>query len=319
MSYNPRAGRAVHPEGGPARGKAPIRHPAPAPAPIPIPETKRLPPIPTAPAAGSDPDARRAQFLAANPVAIAEAGNLAEFEREWRRIASLVPARRPLRVLDIGAGSGRWSVRWAEQGARVTAVDFDFDLLGIARRRPGLVADDRGAVFQCAVADATRLPLAADRFEVATLNSLLEHVPDWQGAVAEAARVLSPGGVLILHTSNRWHPFQGEVNHFPFYPWLPESVKRSVLAWIMEHRRDLVNYTDYPAIHWFSYPGLKRALRAVGLEPFDRLDLTDPASLSGVKAMGRFMLRANGREPRARTLYYLLAGTVSLYARKPAR
>ncbi|MGH7723943.1 MAG: class I SAM-dependent methyltransferase [Candidatus Eiseniibacteriota bacterium] len=288
-------------------------------------------PIPSAPQAGDEHDERRAQFLAANPVALADAGNLAEFEREWSRIATLVPPARPLHVLDIGAGSGRWSIRWVEHGARVTAVDFDYDLLGIARRRPGLEGNDRDtqptqparlaqpAVFQCAVADATRLPFAADRFDIATLNSLLEHVPDWHASVAEAARVLAPGGVLVLHTSNRWHPFQGEVNNFPFYPWLPEPVKQRVLAWIMEHRRDLVNYTDYPAIHWFSYPGLKVALRGVGLEPFDRLDLTDPASLTGVKAFGRFMLRSNGREPRGRSLYYFLAGTVSLYARKPLR
>lgn len=273
-------------------------------------------PSPAAPAAGHEPDPERARFLAANPVALAEPGSAVEFEREWTRIGRLVPARRPLAVLDIGAGSGRWSVRWVEHGARVTAVDFDFDLLKIATRRPGLTRTEASVPFGCAVGDATSLPVASNRFDVATLNSLLEHVPDWRGAVAEAARALAPGGVLILHTSNRWHPFQGEINHFPFYPWLPEAVKRPLLAWIMEHRRDLVNYTDYPAIHWFSYPGLKKTMRELGLEPFDRLDLTEPSSLAGMKALGRFMLRSNGREPTARGLYYFLAGTVSLYARK---
>jgi 2-polyprenyl-6-hydroxyphenyl methylase/3-demethylubiquinone-9 3-methyltransferase len=150
-----------------------------------------------------------------------------------------------------------------------------------------------------------------------TLNSLLEHVPDWRGAVSEGARVLAPGGVLILHTSNRWHPFQGEINHFPFYPWLPAFLKRRVLAWIMAHRRDLVNYTEFPAIHWFSYPELKGELVRLGLEPFDRLDLTPAESLTGVKALGRFMLRDGDRAPLGRPLYYALAKTVSLYARRP--
>lgn len=92
-----------------------------------------------------------------------------------------------------------------------------------------------------------------------------------------------------------------------------------MLAWIMAHRRDLVNYTDYPAIHWFSYPSLKAALRSHGLEPHDRLDLPQPAALTGVKRFGRFML-GNGRgRPRLRSLYYVLTGTVSLYAKKAER
>lgn len=80
------------------------------------------------------------------------------------------------------------------------------------------------------MADATRLPLADRSFDIVTINSLLEHVPDWRGALSEGARVLAPGGALVLHTTNRWHPFQGEVRNFPFYPWLPDPVMDRVLA-----------------------------------------------------------------------------------------
>src|SRR2546430_4397880 len=38
-------------------------------------------------------------------------------------------------------------------------------------------------------------------------------------------RSLAPGGVLLLHTTNRYNPFQGEVNHFPFYPWIPARMR----------------------------------------------------------------------------------------------
>jgi SAM-dependent methyltransferase len=262
----------------------------------------------------------RERFLAETNVAVGPAGESAEFEREWRRIEGLLPRRERLRVLDLGSGSGRWSVRWVEHGAVVTGADFDLDLLRLSHVRPGLERNGHaggGETFRGIVADATRLPIADRRFDVVTLNSLLEHVPDWRAAVAEGARVLAAGGVLILHTSNRWHPFQGEINHFPFYPWLPAGLKRRILAWIMAHRRDLVNYTDYPAIHWFSYPELKQELRSHGLEPFDRLDLTSARSLTGLKSFGRFMLRSGDREPVGRPLYYALAKTVSLYARRP--
>jgi ubiquinone/menaquinone biosynthesis C-methylase UbiE len=264
--------------------------------------------------------ALRERFLTSTNVAAGPAGEHEEFEREWRRIAPLLRTgtERALRVLDLGSGSGRWSVRWVEHGARVTGADFDLELLALSYTRPGLERNG-GAhdPFQGVVADATRLPLQDRTFDVVTLNSLLEHIPDWKAAVSEGARVLAPKGVLIVHTSNRWHPFQGEINHFPFYPWLPKAVKERVLAWIMEHRRDLVNYTEFPAVNWFSYPELKGELARHGLEPFDRLDLTPAKALTGVKALGRFMVRDGERAPMARPLYYALAKTVSLYARRP--
>ena len=267
----------------------------------------------TAPSAG---DTGRERYLAENRVAVAPPASPSEFAREERRVLRLLGTRvdrGPLRVLDVGCGSGPWLVRWKERGAIPFGVDFDADLVARARVRPELL-DTPPSV--CA-ADARRLPLADRSFDVVTLNSLLEHVPDWQAVLSEGARVLAPGGVLVLHTTNRWHPRQGEVRNFPFYPWLPDPVMKRVLAWIMEHRRDLVGWTSFPAVHWFTYPGLGAALRSLGLEPHDRLDLTEPAELSGAKALFRGLLRRGDQPPPARPVYWFLAGTTSLYARRP--
>lgn len=265
-----------------------------------------------APAAG---DRGRERYLAENRVSVAAPANAIEFAREERRILRLLgprEGREPLRVLDVGCGSGPWLVRWSERGAIPFGVDFDADLVRRARLRPELAAAPPAV---CA-GDARRLPLADRSFDVVTLNSLLEHVPDWEAVVAESARVLVPGGVLVLHTTNRWHPRQGEVRNFPFYPWLPDPVMRRVLDWIMEHRPDMVGWTSFPAVNWFTYPGLGTTLRAHGLEPHDRLDLTRPEELTGLKALGRGLLRRGDQAPPARALYWFLAGTTSLYARR---
>jgi 2-polyprenyl-6-hydroxyphenyl methylase/3-demethylubiquinone-9 3-methyltransferase len=169
------------------------------------------------------------------------------------------------------------------------------------------------------VADVTRLPADLGKFDVVVLNSLLEHVPDWRAAVLAAVRALAPGGLLVLTTTNRYHPFQGEVHHFPFYPWLPGPVRERVLAWIMKHRRVLVNHQDFPAVHWFSYPQLKRVLYDLGLEVYDRLDLMRPEHLRGLRSRARAMVPRGGRRARGRVLLYLLSPTVALYARAPPR
>ena len=260
------------------------------------------------------PDDARESYLEKNRIAVGPAGDPDEFRREYQRIEQLLSKRESLKVLDIGCGTGAWSVHWAARGYKVTGVDFDPEFVARAHRRKGLT-DPR--VFRGIVADASRLPPDVGKFDVVVLNSLLEHVPDWHGAVTGAVRALAPGGVLLLITTNRYHPLQGEVNHFPFYSWLPDAVRRRVLAWIMKHRRDLVNYTEFPAVHWFSYPQLKGELRKLGLEVYDRLDLMRREQMMGIRSLARWMVAGNGRGARGRFLFYLASSTVAVYARRP--
>src|SRR5688572_20438911 len=111
---------------------------------------------------GEDP--HRTRFLSSNRTAVGPVGDRDEFERELSRFQSLLPERSRLAVLEVGCGSGRWSVRWTERGHHVTGVDFDVDLLRLAHQRDGL---DPGN-FQAAAGDALRLPLASGHFDVVT-------------------------------------------------------------------------------------------------------------------------------------------------------
>ena len=238
---------------------------------------------------------------------------------EWRYLARLLGDRAHPRVLDMACGSGAQTQAWAERGARVVGLDIDLGLLASARGRAAeaeRVAGRRpagGEIDGWACGDARRLPFPEARFDVVFCNSLLEHVPDWSGVLAELARVLAPGGVLVVYTTNRDCPIQQEVNHFPFYSWLPGWLKRPVLAWIMKNRRDLVNYTDFPAVNWFTFSGMKRAFRGHDLVPFDRVDLGEHAGLRGLRGGVLGALRAL---PVLRRIYYLGAISLSLYGVK---
>ena len=230
---------------------------------------------------------------------------------EWRYIGPLLErlSPRPLAVLDLACGSGHQTLAWAERGFRVSGLDFDASLLRAGRRRIERTGNAELRA-QWACGDATRLPFRSRAFDVVFNNSLLEHVPAWRDVLAETARVLRPGGVFVMYTTNRTCPVQQEVNHFPFYPWLPDPVQRRVLAWIMEKRRDLVNFTDFPAVNWFTFPAMRRAFRNVGLEPFDRIDLLARQGAPGWKGS---VARSLSRNDVLKWPYYLYAISMALY------
>jgi len=253
-------------------------------------------------------------FLQHNPIAVDQGRDREAFDREVRRISDWLPRGRTLRVLDFGCGAGAWTGYWLELGAQVVAMDFDLALVRTAAQRLG-PADGR---LLTAVGDAGRAPFRSARFDLVSCDSVLEHTPHWQQVVEEAARLVAPGGVLVLHTTNRLCPMQTEVRGFPFYPWLPEGLRNRVLAWIMKHQPERVGYSATPAVNWFHPRRLRAFVAAQGLEVYERIDLVRPEELHGVRALGRWMVSSNGHGPRGRLFYYLLSKSVSLYARRPA-
>ena len=109
------------------------------------------------------------------------------------RAALVPPATRPGALLvDIGCGAGLLAPHLAGKGYRHVGVDLT-----------------RSALDQAAThgvrplhADAMAVPLADGCADVVAVGELLEHVPDWRVALAEACRVLRPGGTLVLDTLN---------------------------------------------------------------------------------------------------------------------
>ena len=254
--------------------------------------------------------AQRKRFLEETLAARGNEAARTLLENEWRYIGPLVAhLPRDARVLDLACGTGSQSRAWAERGYHVYGAELD---LGLLRKGAERSADDvgRGATLGWLCSDATRLPCATASIEIVFCNSLLEHVSDWRGVLREIARVLKPGGVVILYTTNRACPLQQEVRHFPFYSWLPDLLQTRVLAWIMANRRDLVGWTEFPAVNWFTFGGLGRAYRDAGLTPLDRLDLLEQQGRGGV------LVRLVNRVPLLKLPYQVYAISMALYGRK---
>ena len=251
---------------------------------------------------GSDP-----AFLDYYSAASLSAETLERFATIQRRMIHLIKAqgREPvaLQVVDIGCGAGTQCRLWAVQGHVLHGVDINAPLIEVARRR----AQEDGLSIQFDVGSATDLPYPDASMDVVLLPELLEHVADWESCLREAVRVMRPGGVLFLSTSNVLCPVQHEFE-LPLYSWYPRFLKRRYERLSVTTRPELVNHARYPAVNWFSFYGLRSWLRRQGVECYDRFDLADTGSMSRIK---RLVISAVRAIPPLRFLGHVAqAGTI---------
>jgi 2-polyprenyl-3-methyl-5-hydroxy-6-metoxy-1,4-benzoquinol methylase len=178
-------------------------------------------------------------------------------------------------VLDIGCNAGGQCSVWAEDNHHVHGLDINEPLLELARKR----AAEAKHEIDYQLGSATRLPWPDESMDGCIALELLEHVEDWRSCVREFVRVLRPGGVLFLSTTNTLCPRQHEFN-LPLYSWYPERLKRHFERLAFTTRPDLANYAKYPAVNWFSPYSLGAELARQGLTTRDRFDVVDTANKS---------------------------------------
>lgn len=118
-------------------------------------------------------------------------------------IREIVDTRPAGAALDAACGTGRVAAYLRARGHQVIGVDSSPDMLAVARKRvPD--GDFREGVLE-------RLPLRDDSVDVAVCTLALCHVPDLRPVMAEFARVLRPGGDLLISDMHVEQVFRGSV------------------------------------------------------------------------------------------------------------
>lgn len=144
-----------------------------------------------------DPDGDFKPLHKLNPIRLAYIRDqlCGHFERDPK---SLRPFE-GLTVCDIGCGGGLLCEPLARLGARVTGIDATERSVEIARAH----AAEMGLEIDYRFATVESLAEAGERFDVVVNMEVVEHVADVDGFLAASARLVGPGGAMLLSTLNR--------------------------------------------------------------------------------------------------------------------
>ena len=117
--------------------------------------------------------------------------NLRSFRIVKDNLLKIVGQPQGLLILDIGCGTGHFSRSLAEAN-RLVGVDISFEMASFARRKGLATVQSTGK----------KLPFAAETFALVIANNVIQSFTEGGPFVAEAARILRPGGRLILSATN---------------------------------------------------------------------------------------------------------------------
>jgi ArsR family transcriptional regulator len=164
-----------------------------------------------------------------------------------RVIRGLLPTDGEEELLDVGTGTGRMLEVFGPGVRRAQGIDMSVEMLAVARSNL-----DRAGLGNCQVrqADLFQLPFSEGRFDAVTCHQVLHFVDDPARAIAESARVLKPGGRMLV---------------VDFAPHDQEDLRRD-----HEHRR--LGFGDDEVSAWFAASHL--ATRDVVHLPGDPLTVT---------------------------------------------
>jgi SAM-dependent methyltransferase/uncharacterized protein YbaR (Trm112 family) len=188
-------------------------------------------------------------------------------------------------LVEIGAGTGRFSPRLAGAFRTILSLDLSEDMTRVAMGKPASGAGTAGSVLH-AVADAENLPVRPGVADAALFSGVLSYLAAPPRAIAEAARILAPGGCVVGQENNR-------------------SAFRPCFDLLMSVRKDWVA-KSYPARGVVSRAGLAAWLRGAGVSPRVWTEVFLPPHLFNLLSeagAGRLMRATNavgGRVPWVR-------------------
>jgi len=168
---------------------------------------------------------------------IAEMGEHGDFGRRYVLDPIMVPralARSPAKALDVGCGEGRFCRILKSHGVDTVGIDPTPALIAEARAR-----DTAGTYHE---ASAEQLPFEDGTFDLVVSYLSLIDIPDIQAAIPEMARVLKPGGSLLIANLTGFNTAGGEEG------WIKDRNGRRLHYAIDHYLQERATWIEYRGI-----------------------------------------------------------------------
>lgn len=174
---------------------------------------------------------------------------------------------------------------------------------------------------------AESIPLPTASQDLVIFDNVLEHVESPLTSLAEIFRVLKPGGVTYVTTTNRQRiSLVGDNAEYNvrFFNWYPRLLQESYVFRHLHYEPRLANYTERPAVHWFSFADLCALGRMAGFAQFySPLDLRTRGDAVSARnpfkrwILGGWPLDALQRSPLLRSLALTQIGGEIIMLKRP--
>jgi len=160
------------------------------------------------------------------------------------------------RVLDLGCGTGRFTIEISKRGAIVTAIDPSTEMLAKLNQKIKNTSINGVAHFVNLVnGSAYNLPFENNEFEGCICINVLNHLPNWDKVLSEIHRILIPNGFFIMNFTNIFSLY------LPIALWV-NLTKRSVVGNVYSR--------------WDILLGVRKKLRQAGFNPEQIMGITLP-------------------------------------------
>ncbi|MBX4189740.1 class I SAM-dependent methyltransferase [Candidatus Parcubacteria bacterium] len=166
------------------------------------------------------------------------------------------------KILDIGAGSGRFMFECIERGYDATGIEIDSTKIESAQ----IQAHEKGIKLNLFKGIAEQLPFPDSSFDFVNVGEVIEHVRDPKQVLVEIYRVLRPGGTVYISVHNRFGMYDTHF-HIYFLGWMPRSWANKYISFFGKDKdiADAIDLQNICDMHYFTFGQFKKLAKKSGL------------------------------------------------------